>query len=123
MKTNDSPVRSSPECLFCRILAGEIPANRVYEDEFCIGFPDINPQAPTHLLIVPKEHIASQAKVLAEHKPLLGHLMSAAADLARAQKLDKGYRVVVNTGDDGGQTVHHLHLHLLGGRHLTWPPG
>jgi histidine triad (HIT) family protein len=123
MKTNDGPVRTSPDCLFCRILTGEIPANRVYEDEFCIGFPDINPQAPTHLLIIPKEHIASQAKALAEHKPLLGHMMSAAADLARAHKLDKGYRVVVNTGDDGGQTVHHLHLHLLGGRHMTWPPG
>src|ERR1700750_2846889 len=109
------------DCLFCKILAGEIPANRVYEDEFCIAFPDINPQAPTHLLIIPKEHIASQAKALAEHKLLLGHLMATASDLGRANKLDKGYRVFVNTGDDGGQTVHHLHLHLLGGRHMGWP--
>jgi histidine triad (HIT) family protein len=123
MKTSDSPLKSSADCLFCKIVAGQIPANRSYEDEFCIGFPDINPQAPTHLLIIPKEHVASQAKALSEHKPLLGHLMSVAADLARAQKLDKGYRVVINTGDDGGQTVHHLHLHLLGGRHMTWPPG
>ncbi len=111
------------DCLFCKILAGEIPANRVYEDELSIAFPDINPQAPTHLLIIPKEHIASQAKALVEHKALLGHLMATAAELARIQKLDKGYRVVVNTGDDGGQTVHHLHLHLLGGRPMGWPPG
>lgn len=111
------------DCLFCKILAGEIPANRIFEDEFCIAFPDINPQAPTHLLVIPKEHIASQAKALAEHKPLLGHLMATTAELARAQRLDKGYRVVVNTGEDGGQTVQHLHLHLLGGRHMDWPPG
>lgn len=111
------------DCLFCKILAGEIPANRIYEDEFCIAFPDINPQAPTHLLILPKEHIASQAKALPEQKLLLGHLLMAAADLAQAQKLSKGYRVVINTGDDGGQTVHHLHVHLLGGRHMDWPPG
>ena len=111
------------DCLFCKILAGEIPANRVYEDEFCIAFPDINPQAPTHLLVIPKEHIASQAKAVADHKSLLGHLMAATANLARSQKLEKGYRVVINTGDDGGQTVQHLHLHLLGGRHMKWPPG
>ena len=111
------------DCLFCKILAGVIPANRVYEDEFCIAFPDINPQAPTHLLVIPKEHISSQSKVVGEHKPLLGHLMMAAADLARTNKLDRGYRVVINTGDEGGQTVHHLHLHLLGGRHMGWPPG
>jgi len=111
------------DCLFCKIVAGAIPANRIYEDELCIGFPDINPQAPTHLLIVPKEHVASQAKAVAKHKSLLGHLMMAAADLARSEKLDRGYRVVVNTNDDGGQTVHHLHLHLLGGRPMNWPPG
>lgn len=111
------------DCLFCKILAGEIPANRIYEDEFCIAFPDINPQAPTHLLVVPKEHLASQAKALPSHTPLLGHLLATAADLARSQKLAKGYRVVINTGDEGGQTVHHLHLHLLGGRHMGWPPG
>ena len=111
------------ECLFCRIVNGAIPANRVYEDELCIGFPDINPQAPTHVLVIPKQHIASQAKALAEHTPLLGHLMAAAAEIARDHNLDKGYRVVVNTGDDGGQTVNHIHLHILGGRHMTWPPG
>jgi len=111
------------DCLFCKIVEGKIPANRVYEDERCIGFPDINPQAPTHLLIIPKEHIASQAKTAAEHAPLLGHLMAAAADIARCRKLDNGYRVVVNTGEEGGQTVNHLHLHLLGGRPMSWPPG
>ena len=113
----------SADCLFCKIVAGTIPANRVYEDELCIGFPDINPQAPTHLLVIPKEHISSQARALAEHTPLLGHLMAAAAEIARDHKLDRGYRVVVNTGDDGGQTVNHIHLHVLGGRHMNWPPG
>ena len=117
------PAQMSTDCLFCKIVAGQIPANRVFEDQLCIAFPDINPQAPTHLLIIPKTHIASQSKALAEHKSLLGHLMATAADLARTQKLEKGYRVVVNTGDDGGQTVHHLHLHLLGGRQMKWPPG
>lgn len=111
------------DCLFCKIIAGTIPANRVYEDEYCIGFPDINPQAPTHLLIIPKQHIASLAKADPEHKPLVGHLISVATQIARSHKLDGGYRVVINTGDDGGQTVHHLHLHLLGGRPMTWPPG
>ena len=111
------------DCLFCKIVAGDIPVKRVFEDELCMAFPDINPQAPTHLLVIPKEHIASQAHAAAEHKELLGHLMATAAELARTQGLDGGYRVVVNTGDDGGQTVHHLHLHLLGGRHMHWPPG
>lgn len=111
------------DCLFCKIVRGNIPANRIYEDDLSIGFPDINPQAPTHLLIIPKEHIASQAKAAAEHTPLLGHLMAVAARIARTEGLDDGYRVVVNTGEDGGQTVNHLHLHLLGGRHMNWPPG
>lgn len=111
------------DCLFCKIVEGKIPANRLYEDDLCIAFPDINPQAPTHLLIIPKQHIASQAKAVAEHTPLLGHLMAVAADIARKRKLDRGYRVVINTGEDGGQTVNHLHLHLLGGRAMTWPPG
>ena len=111
------------DCLFCKIVDGDIPVKRVFEDELCLAFPDINPQAPTHLLVIPKEHIPSLAQAVAEHKELLGHLMAAAAELAGTQKLDGGYRVVVNTGDDGGQTVHHLHLHLLGGRHMKWPPG
>ena len=113
----------SADCLFCKIVAGTIPANRVYEDECSIVFPDINPQAPTHLLIIPKQHIGSLAKCVAEDTSLLGHLMSTAADVARTLNLDRGYRIVLNTGDDGGQTVNHLHLHLLGGRHMGWTPG
>ena len=119
--SNSSP--KSPDCLFCKIVEGTIPANRVYEDESCIGFPDINPQAPTHVLIIPKQHIASHAKALEEHTGVMGRLMAAAAQIARDDKLDRGYRIVVNTGEDGGQTVNHLHLHLLGGRPMSWPPG
>ncbi len=112
-----------PDCLFCKIVDGTIPASRIYEDEFCIGFPDINPQAPTHILVIPKQHISSTEKTVAKDSALMGHLMSTSAAIARKEGLDKGYRIVVNTGDDGGQTVNHLHLHLLGGRHMTWPPG
>jgi len=113
----------SSDCLFCKIVAGTIPAKRLHEDEQSIAFADINPQAPTHLLLIPKRHIASLAQATAEDTPLLGHLMAAATGLARAHGLGGGYRIVINTGDDGGQTVHHLHLHLLGGRPMTWPPG
>jgi histidine triad (HIT) family protein len=122
MKTRPGPP-SSPDCLFCKIVSGTIPANRVYEDELSIGFPDINPQAPAHFLIIPKQHIGSTAKALVEDTALMGHLMATAAEIARKEKLHNGYRIVVNTGDDGGQTVNHLHLHLLGGRHMNWPPG
>ena len=111
------------DCLFCKIVAGTIPAKRVYEDDLCLSFADINPQAPTHLLIIPKEHIASQAHAEEEHAALLGHMVAKAAEVARNAGLVRGYRVVINTGDDGGQTVDHLHLHLLGGRHMHWPPG
>ncbi len=124
MKTKLQPFSSSsPDCLFCKIVKGILPANRVYEDECCIGFPDINPQAPTHIVVIPKQHIASHAKAVAEDTTLLGHLMAAAASIARDHKLDRGYRIVLNTGADGGQTVNHLHLHLLGGRLMSWPPG
>jgi histidine triad (HIT) family protein len=122
MTTKPSSTASS-DCLFCKIVSGAIPANRVYEDEFCIGFPDINPQAPKHLLIIPKVHIASTAKTAAEDMELMGQLMTAAVGIAREENLDGGYRIVVNTGEDGGQTVNHLHLHLLGGRKMKWPPG
>ena len=113
----------SSGCLFCKIVTGMIPADRVYEDEHCIAFPDINPQAASHTLVVPKEHIVSMAEVGPEHTALLGQLMSAAAEVARRQKLGRGYRIVVNTGAEGGQTVSHLHLHVIGGRHMGWPPG
>jgi histidine triad (HIT) family protein len=111
------------DCLFCKIAAGEIPVKRVYEDDVCLCFPDINPQAPTHLLIIPKRHVASHAHTEAEDAQLLGHMMAQVAEIARTQGLGNGYRVVMNTGRDGGQTVDHLHLHLLGGRHMGWPPG
>jgi histidine triad (HIT) family protein len=113
----------STDCLFCKIVAGAIPAKRVFEDELSLCFADINPQAPTHLLLIPKEHIASTAHAKREHAALLGHLVAKAAQVARTAGLARGYRIVINTGADGGQTVDHLHLHLLGGRHMTWPPG
>jgi histidine triad (HIT) family protein len=111
------------DCLFCKIASGEIPVKRLYEDDLCLCFPDIHPQAPTHVLIIPKKHIASHAHTQAEDEKLLGHMMARVAGIAREQGLAGGYRVVMNTGRDGGQTVDHLHLHLLGGRHMTWPPG
>ncbi len=113
----------SESCLFCRIATGEIPAEYVWEDDRCVAFRDLHPQAPVHLLVIPREHIASHAHAMAEHTALLGHLMSVVSDLARSHGLAKGYRLVINTGQDGGQTVEHLHLHLLGGRAMGWPPG
>jgi histidine triad (HIT) family protein len=110
-------------CLFCNIASGEIPSAGVYQDERVYAFADINPMAPVHVLIVPREHITSLAEASPEHSALLGHLMGVAAEIARNKGLAKGYRVVVNTGEDGGQTVAHLHLHLMGGRQMTWPPG
>jgi len=110
-------------CLFCKIASGEIPSAAVYQDERVYSFADINPKAPVHVLIVPRQHIDSLGEATSEQNALLGHLMFAAAEIARDKGLAKGYRVVVNTGADGGQTVDHLHLHLLGGRQMTWPPG
>ena len=111
------------DCLFCKIASGAIPVKRLYEDDHILAFPDINPQAPTHILVIPKKHFASLAHTTAEDTEMLGHLMAEAAKIASAEKLDNGYRLVINTGPDGGQTVGHLHVHLLGGRHMTWPPG
>ncbi len=105
------------------IVEGSIPSTALYQDELCYAFADINPQAPVHILITPREHIVSMAEAARSDSPLLGHLLWAAARIARANNLAKGYRVVINTGPDGGQTVDHLHLHLLGGRAMTWPPG
>ena len=110
-------------CIFCKIVAGQIPSTAVYQDELAYAFADVNPKAPVHVLIVPREHIASLAEAAAEHSSLLGHLSWVAAEIAREKGLQKGYRVVINTSEDGGQTVDHLHLHLLGGRQMTWPPG
>ena len=111
------------ECLFCKIANGTIPVKRLAETDDALAFPDINPQAPVHILVIPKKHIASHAHALPEDAALLGRLLAFAGDLAREQKLDDGYRLVINTGADGGQTVEHLHVHLLGGRQMTWPPG
>lgn len=110
-------------CLFCKIIDGSIPSTAVYQDDKCYAFPDINPQAPVHVLIAPRVHLVSLAEAGDEHPALLGHLLWIAAQIARQKGLGKGYRVVINTGEDGGQTVDHLHVHLLGGRPLTWPPG
>jgi histidine triad (HIT) family protein len=113
-----------PECLFCKIVAGEIPSTNVHEDDTVLAFRDINPRSPTHILVIPKEHIASAADLTEAHGPLLGKLFGATADIARSEGIaDAGYRVVTNVGRWGGQTVDHLHLHLMGGRSFTWPPG
>jgi histidine triad (HIT) family protein len=111
------------DCLFCKIVNGTIPAKPIHQDDLCIAFLDINPQAPTHFLVVPREHVTSLAHGDSSHTQLFGHLLTTAAEIARAKGLAKGYRVVINTGPDGGQTVDHLHVHVLGGRHHTWPPG
>lgn len=114
----------SSDCLFCRIIAGDIPAARVYEDDECIAFEDINPQAPTHVLIVPREHLDSLDKANESHRETLGRLLLTAAEIARKQGIAAdGYRVVINTNADGGQTVFHLHVHLLGGLPFIFPPG
>ena len=121
LRTVDSELTMS--CLFCQIIDGSIPSKSVYQDNLCYAFADIKPVAPVHVLIVPREHIASTAEAEKEHKELLGHLLWAAAEIARSMGLEQGYRTVINTGDHGGQTVDHIHVHLLGGRHMTWPPG
>jgi len=110
-------------CLFCKIISGDIPSIKIYEDEGIVAFADIKPEAPVHILVVPKKHIASLAEAAPEDEALLGKLLAATADIAREKQLDKGYRTVINSGDEGGQTVDHLHLHLIGGRAMHWPPG
>ena len=115
---------SEPGCLFCRIVAGEIPAELVHQDEHCIVIRDINPQAPTHLLVIPREHLESLDEASRPDEAMLGHLLRMAARLANEQGLnDSGYRTVINTGAGAGQSVFHLHVHLLGGRPMSWPPG
>lgn len=112
------------DCIFCKIAAGEIESTRVYEDDRCVVFEDLNPQAPTHLLLIPREHIASMDEAEAGHKELLGHLLFTAAEIAREKGFaERGYRTVINTNSAGGQTVFHLHVHLLGGRQFVFPPG
>ena len=109
--------------IFKKIIDREIPAQIVYEDEQCLAFRDINPQAPVHVLVIPKKEIPSLDRVEAEDQPLLGHMLLVIRRLAGELQLEDGYRVVINCGPDGGQAVDHLHFHLLGQRKLTWPPG
>jgi len=111
-------------CLFCKILSGDIPADIVYESETAIAFRDINPQAPTHLVIIPRKHIATINDIVEEDEVIVGSLYSAAREIAAAQGIaEDGFRTVMNCNEGAGQTVFHIHLHLLGGRPLTWPPG
>lgn len=109
--------------LFEKIAAREIPAAIVYEDDLVVAFRDIGPKAPTHVLIVPKKAIPRIGEATPEDQPLLGHLLLKAAEVAKQLGLGNGYRLVINNGPDGGETVPHLHCHILGGRHMTWPPG
>ncbi len=112
------------DCLFCKIVKGEIPSTKVYEDEKVYAFNDVSPEAPVHVLIVPKEHIASANDLSEENISIVSDIMLAAKKIAEEKGIsEKGYRIVNNCGEDGGQSVKHLHFHLLGGRSLAWPPG
>ncbi len=111
------------DCLFCKIIAGEIPSTKIYEDEFVYAFADINPQAPFHAVVVPKTHIKSAAEITPENSALAAHVFEAIAKIAKENNLEKGFRVVNNCGEQGGQTVDHIHFHLLARRNLQWPPG
>jgi histidine triad (HIT) family protein len=118
---NISPV---PDCPFCRIVAGAIPAAIVWEDDHCVAFRDINPVAPVHILLIPRKHVESMADCTREDQDLLGHLLIQASEIARDMGLaEQGYRIVLNSGAGAGQSVWHLHLHLLAGRSFAWPPG
>lgn len=110
--------------VFDKIINKEIPADIVFEDDKCLAFRDITPQAPTHILVIPKTPLRSMAEAEPKHKELLGHLMIKASEVAKNEGLNpKGYRLVINTNNDGGQSVYHLHIHILGGREMKWPPG
>ena len=106
------------DCLFCKIVAGEIPGDKVYEDDLVIAFKDINPKAEVHLLVIPREHIASLNELAPEHDALIAHMMRVIPQLAKSQGLDAGFRTIINTGKGGGQIIFHLHMHLMGGKDL-----
>lgn len=114
---------SGEKTIFKKIIDGEIPAEIVYEDELCLAFKDVHPQAPVHVLVIPKQEIPSMAHLKKDDQELVGHLMLTVGKVAKMLGLDNGYRTIVNTGVEGGQTVDHLHLHLFGGRSMQWPPG
>ena len=111
------------DCLFCKIINGEIPSSKVYEDDTVFAFRDIEPQAPTHILIIPKQHIKSAAEIDESNSAVISHIFEVAAKIAKQEGLDDGFRIVNNCGDIAGQTVKHLHFHLMGGREVTWPAG
>lgn len=111
------------DCLFCKIIAGEIPSTKLYEDDSVLAFRDIDPKAPFHVIVIPKAHIASAADITPENSAVVAHIFEVVAKLAAELPLDRGFRVVNNCGEQGGQTVGHLHFHLLSGRNLGWPPG
>ncbi len=111
------------DCIFCKIAAGEIPSDKVFEDEYVYAFRDLNPQAPEHILIIPKQHISRVEDVTDEDRGLMGRLVVAAKHIAAEAGLKKGYRLVFNNGPDAGQEVEHIHLHLMGGRRFSWPAG
>jgi histidine triad (HIT) family protein len=115
---------SEPDCLFCKILSGDIPADIIYESDSAIAFRDINPQAPTHVLIIPRKHVATINDLDEDDQQIVGSLYLAAKEIARAEGIsDEGYRAVMNCNEGAGQSVFHIHLHVLGGRALGWPPG
>jgi len=111
------------DCLFCKIVAGDIPADKLYEDDDVFAFRDISPQAPTHFLVIPKKHLSDLSAVDEDHEKLIGKLVRIGAELAAQEGLDGGYRVIFNNGPDGGQIVYHIHMHILGGRQLSGPLG
>ncbi|MBF0980866.1 MAG: histidine triad nucleotide-binding protein [Clostridiales bacterium] len=111
------------DCVFCKIVDSQIPANKVYEDEYVICFHDLEPQAPVHVLLIPKRHFASLNAITEDDGEMLGHLLAVVPKIAKELELDNGYRLVCNCGEDGFQSVQHLHFHLLGKRKMTWPPG
>lgn len=111
------------DCIFCKIANGEIPSTKVYEDDKMLAFRDLDPQAPVHILMIPKEHIASADDLTEENAQIVAHIFTVTKKIAAAEGLTNGYRIVNNCGEDGGQTVKHLHFHLLGGRSMAWPPG
>ena len=110
------------DCVFCKIVSGEIPSAKVYEDDTVLAFKDLEPQAPVHVLIIPKEHIASAAEITPENSGVVAHIVEVAAKLSRELGLENGFRVVNNCGQDGMQSVRHLHFHMLGGKKMGWPP-
>lgn len=116
-------MNQNTETIFSKIIRKEIPANIVYEDDLCLAFTDVNPQAPVHILLIPKKTIVNIDTAQPEDQDLLGHLLLTVRKVAAQAGLKNGYRIVMNTGNDGGQSVYHLHIHILGGRSLSWPPG